>query len=229
MFHKLKHIVKVILGREIWVRTDRKIPMEFHGSEYGGWAIAGDSLAKDSIIYSFGVGEDVTFDLSLIGKYGCDVYGFDPTPRSLAWVKSQSLDPRFKMVPVGLGAANGEFEFFSQENEAYVSFSTETRGRGVAVKCPVKSLATLMKELGHDHVDLLKMDIEGSEYEVIDELRKNPVPVKQILVEFHHRMVPGGRAKTLRAIATLRALGYDLVKVSKRGEEFTFVSKTVKR
>ena len=34
----------------------------------------------------------------------------------------------------------------------------------------MKSLADIANELGHSHIDVLKMDIEGSEYEVIENI-----------------------------------------------------------
>ncbi len=53
-------------GTDIY--TDVHVPLEFHGSDYGGWAIAADSLSADSVVLSFGIGEDVTFDEAIIGK-----------------------------------------------------------------------------------------------------------------------------------------------------------------
>ena len=36
-------------------------------------------------------------------------------------------------------------------------------------------------------IDILKMDIEGAEYDVIDDIINSPVPIAQVLIEFHHR------------------------------------------
>ena len=33
-----------------------------------------------------GCGEDISFDLGLIEMFDCDVYGFDPTPKSIDFV-----------------------------------------------------------------------------------------------------------------------------------------------
>ena len=42
-----------------------------------------------------------------------------------------------------------------------------------------------MKSNGHSHLDLLKIDIEGAEYEVLNYLINKSISVTQILVEFH--------------------------------------------
>ena len=42
-----------------------------------------------------------------------------------------------------------------------------------------------MKENGHSHLDLLKMDIEGAEFEVIDSIIEDQVPINILCIEFH--------------------------------------------
>src|SRR5215217_3108537 len=54
-------------------RTGRRDDLRRLGSRYGGWTIPTSLLSSDSICYSAGVGEDVTFDLALIERLGCDV------------------------------------------------------------------------------------------------------------------------------------------------------------
>ena len=53
------------------------------GTDYGGWIIPGTLLNASSICYAVGCGQDVSFDLGLIQRYGCDVHAFDPTPRGI--------------------------------------------------------------------------------------------------------------------------------------------------
>ena len=80
-----------------------------------------------------------------------------------------------------------------------------------------------MEELGHNHIDLLKMDIEGAEYEVLDEILRHELPVRQILVEFHHRFPGIGIGRTLDTVKRLRDAGYKLFHVSPWCEEFAFL------
>jgi len=37
--------------------------------------------AATAVVYSLGIGEDISFDLALIEKYGARVHAFDPTPK----------------------------------------------------------------------------------------------------------------------------------------------------
>ena len=40
-------------------------------------------LNEDSIVYSGGVGEDISFDLKLQDKYNCNIFLIDPTQRAI--------------------------------------------------------------------------------------------------------------------------------------------------
>ena len=79
-----------------------------------------------------------------------------------------------------------------------------------------------MKQNGHKQIDLLKLDIEGSEYEVLDELLKERLAVRQICVEYHHNIVPGiSRTQSVWSILRLKARGYRLI--DQTGNNHTFV------
>lgn len=53
------------------------------GTNYGGWYVpSGMNLNETSVVYSGGVGEDISFDLLLQNKYNCRIYLIDPTSRA---------------------------------------------------------------------------------------------------------------------------------------------------
>ena len=80
-----------------------------------------------------------------------------------------------------------------------------------------------MQELGHDHIHIVKMDIEGAEYDVIEDIYQSNVRPDQMLIEFHHRFPGVGTLKTRDAINKVRAMGYQLFSVSDTKEEFGFI------
>ena len=67
------------------------------------------------------------------------------------------------------------------------------------------------------------MDIEGGEYEVLDDLLSSGVPVRQLLIEFHHHFPSIGLARTVRAVRVLEEAGFHLFHISQRGLEFSFL------
>ena len=69
------------------------------------------------------------------------------------------------------------------------------------------------------------MDIEGAEYDVINDIVTAPVPIMQVLIEFHHRFKNIGVKETRKAIAGLNDAGYRIFNVSSSGEEISFIKR----
>ena len=113
------------------------VPSIFLGTDYGGYEVVPELLTTDSVVYSVGLGEDISFDLGLIERFGCAVHGFDPTPRSLAWLAAQALPPGFSIHGFGLAEFDGTASFVPPKNPAHVSHSVLTEGRDVAIALPV--------------------------------------------------------------------------------------------
>ena len=201
------------------------VPKAVLGTEYGGHCVALERLGPEPLVYSVGLGEDISFDLELMKRTRAEVHGFDPTPRSIAWLKSQELPERFTLHEIGLGGKDGELRFNPPENPAHISHTLlerpETEERSITV--PIRRITTVMAELGHDHLDVLKLDIEGSEYEVIEELIAQSVSIDQILIEFHHQFDSIPLSKTHAAIGQLNAAGYQVFHVSPSGHEVSFI------
>lgn len=220
----LRRMVKAALGREVYARVQLRVPTERHGSDYGGWTVCPDGLRADSVVYSAGVGEDVSFDLALIARFGVRVHAFDPSPRSIAWVRSQAFPERFVFQEYGIGETDGTIPFYPPVDPAHVSYSMVGGHGGVEpVLGRVRRLGSIMRELGHTHIDVLKMDVEGAEYGVIRDLVAERIPVRQLLVEFHTRFPGVGARTTRQAIRTLNDAGWRIFAVSPSGQEYSFI------
>jgi FkbM family methyltransferase len=219
-------IVKSAVRRILRPPLHRTEPHLILGTSYGGWPLLVDRTPRDALVYSFGVGEDISFDLAAIEKFGCNVHAFDPTPRCKSWIASQSLPQSFRFHAVGLSAADEEVEFFAPENDDYVSFSASPSARSdlnKKIAAPVRRLETIMREHGHAKLDVLKMDIEGFEYGVIDDILSGSIRPQQWLIEFHHRMYGIETDRTRSAVEKIRAAGYKLFYLSPSGHEYGFV------
>jgi FkbM family methyltransferase len=196
------------------------------GSSYGGWMLEADGLDENSIAYCAGVGEDIDFDIALIDLIGCQVYAFDPTPIAVRWIEAKATPPQFSFFPVGFAAEDGEVEFQVPPIDGYHSFSLTVAADAAitgTIKCRVATIPSLMEEYGHTQIDLLKMDIEGFEYSVLDHLLDySKVRPKHLLLEFHHKMYAHTIIQTKRAVARLQSSGYELYWVSNNGHEYSF-------
>jgi hypothetical protein len=68
-----------------------------------------------------------------------------------------------------------------------------------------------MQRNHHHSIDLLKIDIEGFEYEVLESCLADRIPIQQICVEFHDFFPEISKAKTRGMIRALNAHGFDLI------------------
>lgn len=200
-----------------------RILSEHLGSDYGGWNICPTRLRSTSIVYSIGVGEDISFDLELIAKYGVEVFAFDPTPRSIEFIQRQSPPCQIRFYPFGLAHFNGFAQFYAPKNPAHVSHTLLKRPTDRTIEVPVFRLRTIMDKLGHDHIDLLKMDIEGAEYLVIEDIIESNILIQQLVLEFHHAFDGIGLSKTIQAIKVLNRKGFKTFFISPNGNEFSFM------
>ncbi|MFA5995932.1 MAG: FkbM family methyltransferase [Patescibacteria group bacterium] len=230
IINQARFLLKVVLGKEVLFSVQTKIPQQFFGSKkYGGWVINPVKINKDSIIYSFGIGEDISFDLALIEKFNCKVFAFDPTPKSINWLKQQQLPKNFFYYEYGLASQDGFIKLFPPKNSAHVSHSIiQKDSTKPPINVQVLRLQTIMKQLGHQHIDILKMDIEGSEYEVLDDILRQNLDIDQILIEFHHRFSKISVAKTKKAIRQLNQAGYKIFSISASREEYSFYKNNTK-
>lgn len=225
LIKKALRIRKVLMGKDFYASNQISIKKEKLGAENACFTIHAESLNNDSVIYSFGVGTDISFDLALMQKFHCKVHAFDPTPKSIKWVKEKGTPKNFIFHPFGLAGKSGKLDLYLPENENHVSGSllSDMLSSHSKTTVDVYDLPSVMKSLGHQRIDILKMDIEGSEYEVIQNIIENQLDIKQILVEFHHRFKNIGIKKTKSAICVLNEAGYRIFDISPSGEEFSFI------
>lgn len=221
-----KRLVHQLQGRDVWTSPQIRIPCEILGSEYGGWAVDTRTLNAGSIVYGVGVGQDVSFDLALIQRFGLTVHAFDPTPLAVQWVAQQKFPPQFCFHPIGLADFDGTAMFDAPHDPGFVSFgyAGQQPAADGRTSASVKRLATLMKELGHQQIDVLKMDIEGAEYGVVADLIRQPIPIRQLLIEFHHFSQGYRSSQTRQAIDGLNRLGFRIFHISPTGLEYSFVA-----
>jgi FkbM family methyltransferase len=218
-----KHALRAVRRQDLWQGAQIKCAQIKLGNEGACWCVCPQDLSALSVVYSIGVGEDISFDLALIQRFGSQVHAFDPTPRSIEWLQSQTVPPEFVFHAYGVAGFDGSCAFLPPENPAHVSHTiVKQESSRPAIEVPVQRLGTIMKLLGHGQIDLLKMDIEGAEYGVLADLLAHRIRVKQLLVEFHHRWPHIGVEKTKQAISALNAAGYRIFNVSPSGEEYSF-------
>ncbi|NHF61389.1 FkbM family methyltransferase [Flavobacteriaceae bacterium TP-CH-4] len=224
---KLKSSFLRYTGRTSHLKRGVTCDHIWYGDRHAGFFVNPTILQRNAIVYSFGIGENISFDRAIIANHQSHVFAFDPTPKSINWLKSQQLPPNYRYFEYGIAAQSGLVDFYLPKNPNFVSGSLvdqDNVNKNEKVQVPMKSLGDIMSELGHTHIDVLKMDIEGAEYEVINNIMNSDVSITQILIEFHDRFVKNGVRKSKDAISLLKHRGFEIFAVSDNYEEVSLVN-----
>ena len=229
--------------------------MEKLGTDYGGWLIPKNiSLNENSIVYSGGAGEDISFDLKLQDKYNCWIIIIDPTKRAIKHYEEVKLfykDNNFKFtgniqkdyiqniknlninfnkiifLDMGLYNKKDLLKFYKQDNPNYVSQSLENNmfGNNYDV-VKVDTIKNIMNELNHNNIDLLKLDIEGSECDVLDKMLDDNILPKYLCIEFDLLLKNKDFNKKTETIGKrLESFGYKILKNDNFNITFELFSK----
>ncbi len=225
-YRRAKLFAKRATGKELWLRPETKCRVQ----SYGDWMLCPDGLESGGIAYSLGVGREIGLDLALVRDFGLKVHAFDPTPGTDAWLDGQDLADGFSFHPWAVAESDGSLTLYPRvkrdgtRSETMYTLVAEDSSRDHGIDVPALTFPTIMARLGHDAVSLLKMDIEGAEYEVLDGLLASSVRPNQLLVEFHHRFAGIGKEKTAAMIQRLRKVGYRIFAISITGREVSFIN-----
>ncbi len=226
----LKYLYYKIIGKGRHLKKNIICDSKWYGNLYGGFFVHPNLLNEKSIVYSFGIGEDISFDKAIIEKHHCQVFGFDPTPKSINWVAKQDLPSCFTFHDYGIDKSTRKVDFYLPKKSEHVSGSMVNQSNVSfqnVINVQMKSLKDILNELGHQKIDILKMDIEGSEYDVLESILDSDIPINQILIEFHERFFENGKSKTEKALKILRKNNFDNFAVSSSFNEVSFINKSL--
>ncbi len=204
------------------------------GTRYGGWWIDTRLVGTKPLLIDCGLGEDISFPTAFLKRFpGAQVIGVDPNPRSLAYCQQhcpsgmEILDAAFwttagetvtfylprpqEMLPKGADGVSGSLESTHEYVEG-----------GEKIEAVTESLDSVLARTGRSSCPILKLDIEGAEYTLIDSLidsgRINVV--HQLLVEFHHGVTSHTEADTQGTTIRLAAAGFCLIHSEGRNRIF---------
>lgn len=226
-FRKLKLKFRQFIGTEPKFHKDVNMPTH----NFSGWNLVSDLVNENDIVYSIGICDDIGFDLSIIKNKRVQLFAFDPTPYSINWVNNQKLPDGFHFFPWAASGKDGKFFLYprvdkkGKKSEIMYTFHTQEENRSDGVIVEAYTVESMMKKLGHTKIDLLKIDIEGAEYELLNTLLDSSLRPKQLLVEFHHRFKGIGKQKTIDIVNRLKKEGYLITHISITGRELSFMHK----
>ena len=116
---------------------------------------------------------------------GARIHGLEPDPRTFAELRANvapfegvTIDPR------AVSGSGGETTFYCSD----ISLASSLFGEGRPVPVRTVGLDALMDELGLEQIDLLKLDVEGAEYDALAAMTRLDA-VRAIAGELHPHLI----------------------------------------
>jgi FkbM family methyltransferase len=153
---------------------------------------------KQCVIYSFGSAGQDDFEKALFQISKCKIFIFDPTPSIYDDMKSRVKFYDAEFHSIGLGGSQHEIHVGGiWESISYKNLQ-------------VLSLAEIMKKFNHSKLYILKIDIEGSEYDALTSILETcSMDIEIILVEIH-TTVEDALHKIFGLLSNFEKCGYRL-------------------
>eukprot|EP01134_Creolimax_fragrantissima_P006414 CFRG6414T1 len=137
----------------------------------GQWTVCFDNWISPCRVFSFGIDYDFSFDKDIASRGNCTVDSFDPSMQ----LPDHKVDENVFYHNLGISASDADD-------------LTGVRMRDQVVqKWKVKTLKIIMQQLAVQELSVLKMDVEGFEWEVLPEILASGVMahVDQFVFEVH--------------------------------------------
>ena len=145
---------------------DGKAPVRYGATGDGGKLLCADVLAEPGcVVYSLGSNGDFAFEEDILARTQCSVVTFDCTSTA------KTISTRHQFVHKCLGSDKR----MADDPASWVT------------------LEAAMASLGHRRLSLLKIDVEGAEYDVLAAWSQDsPVLPRQIAMELHYDGIYSG-------------------------------------
>jgi FkbM family methyltransferase len=205
----------------------------FIGGRFTGWTVDSRCFKNKARLVGYGVGcgEDITWDIGMTTRYNVEMFLFDPTPKSIKYMKPLLAKHTDKMhlTEEGLSDKEGVLTF-RKPKDKFVSLTAfkSSSDPSQLITLKVNTLDNFMAKFGHTYLDILKIDIEGSEYGVLDQLiERRYFPFTQLLVEYHSRFFESAEGKRRQSAVDngLKAAGFTIFHHTAKFQEVSYIKK----
>ena len=160
------------------------------GKEDGGYIVDENIINECDTLITFGLGPQWTFELDYIKRNkNLSIHIYDHTVSSFPYLKEiWKYLKRFLTLRVSYEAVKNRINYY----KAYKNFLNLSNVKffGEKITVPIKKkidtdIKKAFSRINSNSKVILKSDIEGSEYEIIDQILEYSEKIKMLIFEFH--------------------------------------------
>jgi FkbM family methyltransferase len=139
-------------------------------------------LDEKSIVFDIGSHKG-EFAKKIGKKYGSRLYCFEPI--GSFYNSTRLKNERAKVYKFGLGASDRVQKIFMMDNGTSVFNYSDIEDH---IDIEIRDIVGVVSDLGINKIDLMKINIEGGEYELLDRIIESGMVgiISNIQVQFHH-------------------------------------------
>lgn len=220
MISRIKKAIKILINYNDKKTTFSPNDIIQHNRVQPWFAIKGDEtlrldydLNSDSLVFDVG-GYKGEFATQILCKYDSNIYVFEPIKDFFGIIKNKFLkNKKVKPFNFGLSGENSSLQISLSDNSSSIYLNGER-----TEKIELKSIVEFLKAHNIKEVDLIKINIEGGEYELLESLIANDFinTFKNIQVQFHDFLIGGAKER-------MNKIQKNLAKTHKLTYQYEFV------
>jgi FkbM family methyltransferase len=192
IFLKLKLLIKIFANYLFNFRFLR-LNFFYHLSKYKNYNVLNSkNLDSQSVVLDFGANVGM-FSLYISDIYNSKLYAYEPNPNCINYLKKLFYkNKKVKIFNKAISNKSKSLKLYFSKNdkkkiETFDGCSLDSKKENIDLKnYRIIKTINIKKVLSkHKYIDLLKIDIEGWEYKIINYILKNMNKIKYIYIEFH--------------------------------------------
>ena len=199
MLSRIKKAIKILINYDSKKRTMTPNDLIQRERVLPWFAVKGDEtlrldydLNEKSVVFDVG-GYKGEFAGDIFCKYNATIYVFEPIQSFFQIIKNKFVNnQKVKIYNFGLAGKDEEMQISMSDNSSSVFLKTEA-----SETIQLKSIVNFIQENNIQAVDLIKLNIEGGEYELLEALIDNNLIgiFKNIQVQFHDFLLEDGKER----------------------------------
>lgn len=178
------------------------------------------AIRKNGVVLDLGAHKG-EFSIAMSKKFGSSCYLIEANPELFDQIQVTENNQKFNYA---ISGEDKPIQFFIGDNAEASSIKKTSDNINEVVTIDGIRLDTFISRCGLNQIDLLKMDIEGAEFDLFNTIdEKTLLSIRQITVEFHD-WVLGNYSEVVSLRKRLKKLGFVSVKFTRKNTDVLFIN-----